>query len=222
MKGSVMLSHSHLIGLTLVAACGASTVTEQPGPRGLRADQHLATASREDARAEELTTWPEQRAGANSAVQPPVSPTWYGTWDTVAEHRKRAAYHRSAAADLEADYEAACGQTPAAIAAVSPLQQYGIGGNPTANGTVVILRPEAGPPEHLLQQLRCHRAWMMLGRADMGQCPLDLPGLHVDARGDATAIELTLTVDNPKLVPELQRRAAHDLEAAAHTKHDAQ
>jgi hypothetical protein len=212
MKGTfVMMSRFSVFAL--VAACGASTVTEQPGPRGLRADQHLATAAREDARASELTTWPEQRPGATGSVQAPTSPTWFGTWDTVAEHRKRAAYHRSAASELEADYEAACGETPAAVAAMSPLQHYGIGGTLTANGTIVILSAAAGPPERLLTELRCHRAWLMLSRSDMEQCPLDLPGLHIEAHGDATAIELTLTVDNAKLVGELQRRTAHDLEA---------
>ena len=40
---------------------------------------------------------------------------------------------------------------------------------------------------------------------------------HVHAHGDATSIELELTVDDPKLIPELQRRAAHELEVAGHT-----
>jgi hypothetical protein len=57
---------------------------------------------------------------------------------------------------------------------------------------------------------------MMLGRSDMDDCPLDLPGLRVSARGDANGIELTLTVDDPNLVPELRRRAARDLEAGQH------
>jgi hypothetical protein len=39
------------------------------------------------------------------------------------------------------------------------------------------------------------------------------------ARGDAEGIELTMTVDDPALVPELRRRAAHDLEAAQHRQH---
>jgi hypothetical protein len=36
----------------------------------------------------------------------------------------------------------------------------------------------------------------------------------VSARGDASGIELTMTVSDPSLVDELRRRAAHELEAA--------
>jgi hypothetical protein len=57
---------------------------------------------------------------------------------------------------------------------------------------------------------------MMLDRTDMGDCPLDLPGIRVPARSDANGIELTITIRDPSLVPELRRRAAHDLEATQH------
>jgi hypothetical protein len=142
--------------------------------------------------------------------------TWFGTWDTGAERRRLAQVHRSAAAQLQAEYEQACLEIPAEVVSVSPLQRYAIGGVPTAGGTLVLLSAEAGPPERLLAAMRCHRAWMMLGRTNMDDCPLDLPGLHVSARGDAGGIELTMAVDDPALVDELRRRAAHDLEAAHH------
>ena len=61
---------------------------------------------------------------------------------------------------------------------------------------------------------------MMLGPSDMDDCPLDLPGLRVYACGSATEIELELIVDDPKLIPELQRRAAHDLEVAGRAIRD--
>jgi hypothetical protein len=213
-----------MLGLALLVACGGAPPvgTEQPGPRGLHADQHLAIASREEARANDLATWPETRPGAaDSPDRHLVSPGWSGTWDTSEEHRKRATFHRSAAAQLQADYDEACGNTPAEVASKSPLERYGIGGTPTADGTSVLLSPDAGPPDRLLVELRCHRAWMMLGRSDMADCPLDLPGLHVSAHGDAQSIELNLTVEDAKLVPELQRRAAHDLETAAHARKEA-
>lgn len=206
---------SRALALCLLAACGGSTLEEKPGPRGLRADQHLVTAAREDDRAEELTHWPETRVGpegSNPAEQ--LANGWYGSWDTVAEHRKLAEYHRDAAAQLEAEYERACGDTPADVVSVSPLEAYGIGGSPVPGGTLVLLSADAGPPDKLLAAMRCHRAWMMLGRTNMDDCPLDLPGIHVDARGDANGIELTITIADPRLVDELRRRAAHDLEAA--------
>ena len=198
------------ITLCLVAACGATTLQEKPGPRGLRADQHLAIASREDARADELAHWPAQRVGG---LEPASGAVWVGTWDTAAEHRRNARAHRTDAAALEAEYEQACGDSPGELVSVSPLVRYGVGNRDIPNGTAVLLAPEAGPPDKLLSAMRCHRAWMMLGRTDMDDCPLDLPGLRVDARGDRSVIELELTVDAPQLVTELRRRAAHELEA---------
>jgi len=50
----------------------------------------------------------------------------------------------------------------------------------------------------------------------MDDCPLDLPDIMLDARGDREGITVSIAVRDPKLVPELQRRTAHDLEAAAH------
>jgi hypothetical protein len=65
-------------------AC-ASTITEQPGPRGLRADQHLAIATREDDRAAQIAHWPE-RMGSPDRDHPAdqlLVGTWFGTWNTV-------------------------------------------------------------------------------------------------------------------------------------------
>ncbi|HEX2691038.1 MAG TPA: hypothetical protein VHN14_30700 [Kofleriaceae bacterium] len=207
------------LALVLLTACAGSTANEKPGPRGLRADQHLETARREAERADQLTRWPDSRPGPSGAQGDQLIGVWFGTWDTTAEHRRLAEIHRTAAAQLEAEYEQACGDTPAATASVSPLQRYGIGGSPIPDGTLVLLSPQAGPPDQLLAAMRCHRAWMMLGRTDMDDCPLDLPGLRVSARGDASGIALTLTIADPTLVPELRRRAAHDLEAAQHRQH---
>jgi hypothetical protein len=200
--------------LCLVAACAAPIANEKPGPRGLRADQHLRVSSREDARAGELTRWPDMRPGpdGSNAGQELAVGTWYGAWDTAGEHGRLAEIHRSQADQIQAEYEQACGEQPAAVVSVSPLKRYGMGGSPTADGMLVLLSTEAGPPDRLLSALRCHRAWMMLGPTDMDDCPLDLPGLQVSARGDETGIQLTMTVSDPSLVPELQRRAAHELE----------
>ncbi len=141
---------------------------------------------------------------------------WYRSWDTTADHERLAAIHRGKAAALQAEYEEACGNRPSSEVSVSPLARYGVGGWPTANGAIVYLSPNAGTPDELLAALRCHRAFMMLAPADMDDCPLDLPGLVIDARGDATGVTVSLSVKDGKLVPELQRRTAHDLEVAQH------
>jgi len=67
--------------------------------------------------------------------------------------------------------------------------------------------------------LRCHRAWMRLAPANMDDCPLDLAGLKIDAKGGGEGITLTLGVRDQSLIPELQRRAAHDLEMSAGRRH---
>lgn len=206
-----------LLVALLAAGCGSATTTEGTGPRGPRADEHRQMASLEQARANELARWPDTRHGAvgTDVQQRLAAGAWFGSWDTAAEHEQLARIHRSAAAQLEVEYEAACGDTPAELVRVSPLQRYGIGGNATADGARILLSPLAGTPEQLLAEMRCHRAWMMLGRTDMDDCPLDLPGLKVSARGDQHGVELTLTIA-PSQVGELQRRSVLDLEAAQH------
>src|SRR3954463_8448901 len=91
--------------LVVTACATATTATEKPGTRGLRADQHLQAASREDQRAAELTRWPDTRraAGGTTIDQQLAAGAWYGTWDTAAEHRRLAQVHRSAAAELQVE-----------------------------------------------------------------------------------------------------------------------
>jgi hypothetical protein len=98
---------------------------------------------------------------------------------------------------------------------MSPLQRYGVGGSNSATGVVLYLSPAAGPADHLLADIKCHRAWMMLGPSAMDDCPLDLPGIVIDARGDVDGITVSIAIRDTKLIEELQRRAARDLETAA-------
>ena len=197
----------------LLAACATPHATQpKGGPRGLHADEHLDVARQHDELARQSWRWPNTRASApdTSGV------TWTRSWDASADHERLAAVHRSKAAELQAAYDEACGTRPAEEVARSPLQRYGVGGWNTATGVIVYLAPEAGPPDRLLADMKCHRAWMMLAPAvGMDACPLDLPGLQVDARGDGGGITLSIAVRDPSLIGELQRRAAHDLEAAA-------
>jgi hypothetical protein len=55
----------------------------------------------------------------------------------------------------------------------------------------------------------------MLSDAAMDDCPLDLPGLTLDVRGDDEGITVLIGIGDPKLVAELHRRAGHDLESGA-------
>jgi len=62
--------------------------------------------------------------------------------------------------------------------------------------------------------MRCHSAWMMLGTAPMDRCALDLPGIDFVAYGDRTGISIEVSVLEPALVLELQRRVGRELQKA--------
>jgi len=206
-----------LIGPTGLFGC-ATTPTPEPkgGPRGLRANEHLDAARQHDAIARERQTWPETHVMVPGDLEQPIAMPWYRSWDTSTEHERIAETHRAKAGEIYAAYEEACGAAPGSETTISPLESYGVSGWNTATGVIVYLAPDAGPPDLLLAKLKCHRAAMMLAPGGMDDCPLDLPDIMLDARGDSEGITVSIAVRDPKLVPELQRRTAHDLEAAAH------
>jgi len=203
-----------LLPFVLLFGC-ATTPHPEPrgGPRGLHAGEHLDAARQHDVMARERETWPDTRASAPGEPRPIAMP-WYRSWDTAGEHARLAEVHRAQAAEIHARYDEACRDLPASDTRISPLQAYGIGGWNTTTGIIVYLSPEAGPPDHLLARIKCHRAAMMVAPVDMADCPLDLPDIALDARGDEGGITVSIVVRDPQLIPELQRRAAHDLEAA--------
>ena len=181
----------------------------------MRADAHLDAAHDHARRAKELERWPGARSGSIGRFDDPQRGLWYRAFDTSVEQAQLARAHESEAAALHASYEAACGTRPLAEVAVSPLQRFGIGGAPIADGVMVFLSPDAGSPDELLSALRCHRAWMMLGEAGMDACPLDLAGLDIRAYGDRNGVTVELRPNDKRLVRELQRRAAAELEHTA-------
>jgi hypothetical protein len=204
--------HNVLLALA-VTGCATTPMPEpKGGPRGLRATEHVEAARDQDELAKQSSTWPESRAMAPAGSMHTIAFAWTPSGHTPGEHEQLAAAHRGKAADLEADYQEACGARSHADVAVSPLVRYGVGGWPTSTGVIVYLSRDAGPADKVLADLTCHRAWMMLAPADMDDCPLDLPGLVVDARADETGVTLSIVVRDPKLVDELHRRVAHDLE----------
>ena len=196
----------------LLSACAASpTPSPKGGPRGLRASEHLDVARQHEEEATTAWRWPDVvRSGSGSSGVP-----WFRSWDTGAEHERLAAVHRSKSDELQAQYEDACGTRSTTEVTVSPLQRYGISGWNTSAGVIVYLSPDVGSPDKLLADMQCHRAWMMLAPAGMDDCPLDLPGIQLDARGDREMITVSIVIRDPKLVAELQRRAALDLESGA-------
>ena len=208
------------LALVLLAACASAppqAARREPGSRGPHASEHLAAARDEDELARVRAMWPvtHHSDGTGRTDQLLVGVPWRRHWDSPAEHEQAAAAHRSVAARLQADFEHACGSRTGAEIATSPIARYGIGGAPNDHGVVVFLASSAGPPDRLLADIACHRAWMMLAPSGMDECPFDLDGIHVDATGDELGITLQITIDDPALVPELRRRAAKDLELHA-------
>jgi hypothetical protein len=199
----------------LLIGC-ATTPRPEPrgGPRGLRANEHLDAAREHDALARERGSWPDTFPPAPGDLRPVAMP-WYRSWDTAGEHERLADTHRAKAAAIHAEYDEACRDVQVSDVQISPLERYGIGGWNTTTGVILYLAPEAGPADQLLARMKCHRAAMMLAPSNMEDCPLDLPGIAVDARGEEGGITVSIVVRDPNLVTELQRRAAHDLETAA-------
>jgi hypothetical protein len=175
----------------------------------LRASEHLDAARQHDENARTSAMWPDAY-GVRTAYSIP----WARSWNAGQEDERLASIHRSKAAQLQAAYEEACGDRPLELVSKSPLDRYGVGGWNTGTGVIMYLSADAGMPDEIMAAMKCHRAWMMLAPAGMEDCPLDLPGINVDAHGDREGITISIVVRDPSLVEELHRRAAHELEAA--------
>jgi hypothetical protein len=199
-----------LLPLLLVSCATTTASAPKGGPRGLRASEHLQAANEHDEAARTTTQWPD-----TTSERAPYNIPWTRGWNTAAEEERFAAFHRGQANALQLAYEEACGQRPLAQVSVSPLQRFGIGGWNTTSGVILYLSTDAGQPDQLIADMKCHRAWMMLAPSGMEDCPLDLPGIEVDAHGDTEGISVSIMIRDPKLVDELQRRAGHELELAA-------
>ncbi len=207
-----------MLPLVLLAAC-ATTAPRPPqgGPRGLHANEHRDVARDYDERARQEHSFPI--AAPLRVGDPDAPPVWYRSWNTTTDYERLARVHRGEAAALEAAYAEACGTRDLKKIVDSPLMRHRLGGWNTSAGVVVYLSPTAGTPEALVADLKCHRAWMMLAPAGgMDNCPLDLPNLQVDARGDETSITLVITSREPSVVFELQRRIAKQAEEAKHAE----
>jgi hypothetical protein len=199
--------------LLALSACASSHPSVRGGPRGLHVDDHLRAAREHEEAAARATRWPDVRsAGPGGAYMP-----WTRSWDAGDEHERLAAIHRGEASALLTAYTDACGNRTLNQVAISPLMRYSLGGWNTSTGVILYLSADAGPADRLLADLRCHRAWMMLTETGMDDCPLDLPGITLDAHGEGenAVITVAITIADPQLVGELQRRTAHELEQGA-------
>ena len=212
-----------------LSLCAAFVLCSGPEPqrprtsRGPTADEHLESAQGHEDLANDLASWPDptQFESRFHDIRPfwePEPGVWYYpiAFETTPKQMFDARVQNAQAAQIQSAFEVACANVAADRIRSSPLQRYGEGGTPLADGVAVILAPDAGSPDRVAEELRCHRAWAMLSRVPgMEDDPLDLPGLRVRMQDDPKGITLELRVTDPVLVPELQRRTARELEVAA-------
>jgi hypothetical protein len=167
------------------------------GPPAIRTAEHVQEARKHDEIARSRTATP-----VTSEPGSPVKP-WVAKWDPEAPSDSKA---------IEAEYAAACGRREVEKTVGSPLTRHRVGGWNTERGVVVLLSPLAGPEPQLIGDLRCYRAWLLAGTGVEKDSPLAVPGLIVDAKGNQDGIELTLTLRDSRLIPELQRRVSRQVE----------
>ena len=200
-----------LLLIGLLTACPSSMAPSvREGPRGPRASDHYAAAREQDELARERLTVPPEPRFEPGAQEMRVRP--YQSRSTAAELERLATTHRAQAAALEEEYEEACGGVPFGKASSSPFRRYAIGSLNTDTGVMLYLR--AGiQPEELQTEIRCHRAWLMIAPSTSSDdSALDLPDLQLDVKRVTEGLSVSVTVD-ARLLPELRRRLARDLEA---------
>jgi hypothetical protein len=147
-------------------------------------------------------------ANEELATTEPEITQWFRSWDAIAE-RERLAQIAANDGGLETEYGRACGPSSPPKISVSPLVHHRVAGWNTHTGTVIYLSPGSG--DALLADLRCHFVGLLLSPFGLDDSPFDLPGLHIDARGDEAGITLVLGVRDPSLTFELQRRVRDQL-----------
>lgn len=210
-----MRAYLLLVGLAACASHPPVRATHSVGgPRGLRASEHLDVADQQRDMARQDATFPDMRNNGINTGVPLASGTWFRSWGPSTDHEANARYHRAAAGAIYAEYTEKCGTRPSAEVMVSPFIRFGTSGWPTQTGAIVYLSPKAGSADDVMAALVCHQAWMMLAPADMKDCPLDLAGLGFDVRGDGDGVTVSISIKDTNMIPELQRRVAHDLETA--------
>jgi hypothetical protein len=156
---------------------------------------------------------------AREAVSTEATP-WFRSWDALGEHERLVRIGANDAAGLEAEYARACGPSSPPTISGSPLLRYRTAGWNTPTGAVVQLSPLAGSPDTLLADIRCHFIGVMLSPFGVDDSPFDLPGLHIDARGDDTEIVLALTLRDSSQKSDLQRRVNRQVDDSARPHHE--
>jgi len=138
---------------------------------------------------------------------------WSYYWDSGTEHLAERDEHLDAAETLEARHREACAGLPLAAESTSPIERHAIGVTAIEGGVIVELTPEAGPADLVLAAIRCHWSWLQLEpRLGTADDLVAIEGLAFEAVLRDETLEVTVTVEDPAAVAELQRRAARGVQ----------
>jgi hypothetical protein len=169
---------------------------------------------------------PRQPDPAPASTRHELAPTeiattsWNRSWDALEERERLTRIGANDAIGLEAEYARVCGPSWPPTINGSPLTRYRTGGRNTSTSAIVYLSPLAGAPDSLLDDIRCHFVGMLLSPFGLDDSAFDLPGLHIDARGDKLGIALVLTVRDPSLIYELHRRVNREATETVRQHHE--
>jgi hypothetical protein len=194
---------------TLATACSSTP----PGahPHDMSAAEHREHAAAEDDNA----TSHEGKHDPNLVVSGTGGETF--TYDVTGynptdfhrelavEHKGHADAHRAAAAALEKFENENCGLFPPATRKECPVMDTLSSVDKADNGAVLHFQEKVNK-KAALAHVRCHIAFAATqGHKGMDACPLYVKGVKVQAMPNG---DITLSVDDAKLVPTLQQRSS--------------
>lgn len=217
------MSALHHLSLSAAFVLGACATTAGTRPDDMTASEHRREARRHDRIAQRapyvrnnyfggyfgVSSWGHPLGGSywNHGFYP-WSYTWSPDWNIGAAHTGEAEQHDVAADVLEKRYRDACSIVAADSAPQPPLDRYVRAVTPTEEGVVLRLSADAGPPDVLLAEIRCHIAWMQLAsRPKTTRDLTGVAGVQYTARAEADSIVVTITANDANAIAELRRRA---------------
>lgn len=185
--------------LAVTAACAGPRATGAgTRPDDMTADEHRASARRHD---EIGRQGPYLRGRAWAP--------WTYSWDPATEHLAERDAHVVAAETIETRYRQACADVPVDVESRSPLSGRAVSASPIDDGVLLVLDPAAGPPDQVLAEIRCHRAWLVLeDRSELSGDVVALDHVRYSAQVRDETIELRITTASSDEVEELRRRAS--------------
>jgi hypothetical protein len=188
-----------VMALAVTSACAGPRATGAgTRPDDMTADEHRVSARRHD---EIGRQGPYLRGRAWAP--------WTYSWDPATEHLAERDAHLAAAETLETRYRKACADVPVGAESGSPLSGRAISASPIDGGVLLLLDPAAGPPDQVLAEIRCHRAWLVLeDRPGLADDVVALDHVRYSAQVRDEAIELRVTARSKDQVEELRRRAS--------------